>query len=150
MIKLQSMSQKRFDYWRERLWVLYRQELIDAGHTEETAAKNVADTIADTMPDGVLVAGNFVFDLMHDGERVGVTWLVQNDDSWSIYDIEVDESKRGQGFGRQAMKAIEEHVRSESGKTISLSVFGFNKAARSLYESEGYETVRVSMKKTLD
>jgi ribosomal protein S18 acetylase RimI-like enzyme len=150
VIKLQSMSQERFDSWRERLWVLYRQELIDAGHTEEAAAKNVADTIADTMPDGVLVAGNFVFDLVHEDETVGVTWLVQNEDAWSIYDIEVDEGQRGKGLGRQAMKAIEEHVRGESGKTISLSVFGFNKAARSLYESEGYETVRVSMKKSLD
>jgi GNAT superfamily N-acetyltransferase len=150
LIDLKDMPKDRFDSWRERLWISYHQELIEAGYSEEAASQNVADSIAESMPGGVLAANNFVFDLAHDGKPVGVTWLVQKGSNWWIYDIEVVESLRGKGLGRQAMKAIEEHVRNNSGTSISLSVFGFNSAARRLYESEGYETVRVSMKKLLD
>jgi len=150
MIELKTMSRDRFDYWRERLWISYHQELIQAGYTDEAATQNVADTIAESMPDGILAENNFVFDLIHQSNPVGCAWLVHKDEHWWIYDIEVDESMRGKGLGRQAMKAVEQHVRKNSGKSISLAVFGFNTAARRLYESEGYETVRVSMKKTLD
>ena len=150
MVVLKQMSKDRFDSWREKLWITYHQELIDAGYTEEAASQNVADTIAESMPDGVLAANNFVFDLIHEDLAVGVTWLVKDGSNWMIYDIEVDESQRGKGLGRLAMKAIEQHVRNNSGESISLSVFGFNTVARKLYESEGYETVRVSMKKLLD
>jgi ribosomal protein S18 acetylase RimI-like enzyme len=47
------------------------------------------------------------------------------------------------------MKAIESFVQKQNGVSIELSVFGFNTVARKLYESEGYETTRISMKKNL-
>ena len=76
-------------------------------------------------------------------------WLNEDDGEWFIYDIEIYEEFRGQGLGRKTMKAIENHVRLHDGKEIRLSVFGFNTAAQNLYKSQGYETVRLAMRKKL-
>ncbi|MEY4970247.1 MAG: hypothetical protein RLZZ277_478, partial [Actinomycetota bacterium] len=53
------------------------------------------------------------------------------------------------GFGRAIMQAAEKIVRDAGGDSISLSVFGNNSVARNLYESLGYQTLRVAMKKTI-
>ena len=47
------------------------------------------------------------------------------------------------------MQAIETHIRIKGGEVIGLSVFGFNKVAQKLYETEGYEVTRLSMQKKL-
>jgi ribosomal protein S18 acetylase RimI-like enzyme len=101
------------------------------------------------MPDGKLVAGNYVFDVMKDEERVGHVWLNEKNSEWFIYDIEVFEQYRGKGLGRETMQAIEAHIRTKGGNVIGLSVFGFNKVAQKLYETEGYEVTRISMQKKL-
>jgi ribosomal protein S18 acetylase RimI-like enzyme len=86
---------------------------------------------------------------MKDEEHVGQVWLNEKNSEWFIYDIEVFEKYRGKGFGRETMKAIEVHIRTNGGKVIGLSVFGFNKVAQKLYETEGYEVTRLSMQKKL-
>lgn len=64
-------------------------------------------------------------------------------------DIVVDAEHRGNGFGRQAMILAEGYARSQGAETLGLNVFGFNTAARGLYESLGYETTSIKMRKTL-
>jgi len=48
------------------------------------------------------------------------------------------------------MHLIEEFIRVQGGVSIGLSVFGFNDVARKLYETEGFETIRLQMKKVLN
>lgn len=55
----------------------------------------------------------------------------------------------GQGFGRRGMQLAEDYARSHGATTLGLSVFGFNHAARGLYESLGYEVTSVKMRKAL-
>lgn len=102
------------------------------------------------MPGGKLAPNNFAFEAIHEGLSVGIVWLVKQDDEWSIYDIDIDEEHRGNGLGRKTMHAIEQYVSEQGGTAINLSVFGFNEVARKLYESEGFETVRIQMKKKLN
>lgn len=149
MITLQPMSPDAFAAWQAHIWPSYRDEMVRAGMSEEAADENVQQNIANTMPDGVLVDGNYVFAVMRDNEQVGSVWLTDRFSEWFIYDIEIREELRGQGLGRSTMRAIEEYVRAHGGKSIGLSVFGFNNVARKLYESEGYETTRILMKKDL-
>lgn len=47
------------------------------------------------------------------------------------------------------MLLAESHVRSRGGSALALNVFGFNTAARTLYESLGYETTSLQMRKPL-
>lgn len=149
MVQLVEMSHENYLIWQERLWVSYFDELIMAGYTEAAAHENIEATKRENMPDGKLAANNFVFNVASGESNVGVVWLFQQINQWFIYDIEVYENFRGQGFGRQTMKAIEAYARANGAESISLSVFGFNETARKLYETEGYQTMRLSMKKTL-
>lgn len=143
------MSDENFAEWQDHIWPSYRDEMVRSGMSEEAADENVKQNIANTMPDGILAPGNYVFEVWREDERVGSTWLTDRFSEWFIYDIEIKEELRGQGLGRETMRAIEDYVRDMSGKSIGLSVFGFNTVARKLYESEGYETTRILMKKTL-
>lgn len=47
------------------------------------------------------------------------------------------------------MELAENYAVSQGAKTLGLSVFGFNRAAQGLYESLGYETTSIKMKKRL-
>ena len=150
MITLQPMSDDTFAIWSPRTWASYREELIRAGMSESGADENIAQNVAATMPDGKLLSGQYVFDVRNDDENVGAVWLAERENEWFIYDIEIDETHRGEGFGREAMRRIEEFVRAQGGSAIGLSVFGFNTVAQNLYRSEGYETTRLSMQKRLN
>lgn len=149
MVKLVEMVPASFDIWSANIWKVYREELIRAGASDAAADENIRENIKELMPDGKLVAGNYVFDVMKDEERVGHVWLNEKNSEWFIYDIEVFEQYRGKGLGRETMQAIEAHIRSKGGEVIGLSVFGFNKVAQKLYETEGYEVTRLSMQKKL-
>lgn len=149
MVNLQPMSAERYAFWHKNIWKLYFDELVQAGFSESYAKENCNQGIENSMPGGKLAPNNFAFEIVHEEKSVGVVWLVKQDDEWSIYDIDIDETHRGKGLGRKTMKAIEQYVADQNGTAINLSVFGFNHIARKLYETEGYETVRIQMKKKL-
>jgi ribosomal protein S18 acetylase RimI-like enzyme len=90
-----------------------------------------------------------------DGERVGIVWSgpypPRPDDpaiAW-IYDIEVDERRRGQGLGRELLHALEQHLAAQGVAELSLNVFGTNDRARRLYATAGYREVAITMTKPL-
>ena len=149
MVTLREKSTADLLVWNERIWRLYREELIRAGSSEAAADENVRENLAATMDGEALKPGNFVFDVVEDGNAVGNVWLNERVGEWFIYDIEIFEPHRGQGLGRATMQAIESHVSARGAKEIGLSVFGFNKVAQNLYLSEGYEVTRLSMQKKL-
>ena len=66
-----------------------------------------------------------------------------------VWKVAVDEPHRGQGLGRAAMLLAEEVARAHGATELGLSVFGHNAAARHLYESMGYITKSVQMRKSL-
>jgi len=70
--------------------------------------------------------------------------------SWWVWDVVIDPEHRGQGYGRAAMQLAETYAHARGARTLGLSVFGFNSAARGLYESLGYETTSVKMRKHLE
>ena len=149
MVELKPMSDRRFAIWHVRIWELYEQELIQSGMSPEAAKKNIEDGRASSMPNGVLAEDNSVFEVLSENESIGIVWLWKDGDEWFIFDIDIDEPHRGKGLGRKTMHAIETYVKNQGGSAIRLSVFGFNEIARNLYESEGYETTRIQMKKSL-
>jgi ribosomal protein S18 acetylase RimI-like enzyme len=66
-----------------------------------------------------------------------------------MFDIAVDENRRGAGFGRAAMQLAEKAAAEHGAVTLGLNVFGYNTTARGLYDSLGYETTAVQMRKTI-
>ncbi|MGK9146841.1 GNAT family N-acetyltransferase [Plantibacter flavus] len=143
---------------RLRGWMLaanaqYRLERIEAGESEVEATAKAAQSLADTFPAGRLQVGHLVFEVRLDDAAVGVLWIGPRStvlpDEWWIWDVEIDEAFRGRGLGRRAMELAEGAAKEQGAKTLGLNVFGFNRVARGLYESLGYETMAVQMRKQL-
>ncbi|GAA1404750.1 hypothetical protein AUR04nite_08090 [Glutamicibacter uratoxydans] len=66
-----------------------------------------------------------------------------------IWDILIEDEFRRRGFGKSAMLLAENYASSQGAATLGLNVFGFNTTARRFYESVGYKTTSLKMRKTL-
>ncbi|MFF2144408.1 GNAT family N-acetyltransferase [Kitasatospora sp. NPDC058190] len=153
-ITLRPLDVRRFPAWLERSRAEYAKDLVALGQTSEDAHRQADASMADFFPSGMPTPGHVVFDVVDDaGVAVGYLWIGpdMSDDAgaWWVWDIVIDADKRGRGLGRTAMLLGEEYARTQGAHTLGLSVFGFNTGARGLYESLGYETTSVKMRKKL-
>ena len=127
----------------------YAAELERNGKAVGEAAKVASQASFDSLlPDGLATVGHVlsISTDPEDGQRVGVLWFGPSTDDPSmawIYDITVDEDKRGRGWGRATMRAFEGEASARGFARAGLNVYGDNHVARRLYESLGYvETSR--------
>jgi GNAT superfamily N-acetyltransferase len=137
----------------EAMWADHRDryagDLADNGglSADEARAKAAKDT------EWLRSLEPLLFEVEHDGSRVGrvVLWLdaFERPGSAWLFEIVLDESVRGRGYGREALRLAEEEARSRGMTRIDLNVFGGNAVARSLYASEGYAESSVHMGKAL-
>jgi ribosomal protein S18 acetylase RimI-like enzyme len=153
-VTLHHMDAESIPAWIERSRAEYAGDLVTLGQTPEEADRRAAESMAGSVPSGALRQGHAVFDVVDDGgETVGYLWIgpdtSHDANAWWIWDILIDTDKRGRGFGRMTMVLGEEYARAQGAHSLGLSVFGFNAGARGLYESLGYETTTVKMRKRL-
>ncbi|MFE4516264.1 GNAT family N-acetyltransferase [Kitasatospora sp. NPDC056783] len=151
---LRPLDARHFPAWLERSRDEYAKDLVALGQTSEDALRNAGETLARYFPSGAPTPGHVVFDVVDDaGVAVGYLWIGPDasDDAgaWWVWDIAIDADRRGRGLGRAAMLLGEEYARGQGAQTLGLNVFGFNPGARGLYESLGYETTSVKMRKRL-
>ena len=107
------------------------------------------------LPQGPGTPGNFLYDL-HDpqtGQDVGVLWYALRGEgertSAFIYEIEVFEPYRRQGYATQAFAALDLDAASNGARSIQLHVFGHNHGARALYEGLGFQPTNLILRKDL-
>lgn len=152
-MELKEKSPADLAVWLTGMWVGYREELLGAGMSEEAADQNIERNRTQLFVGDALVHGQYVLDVVNDGETVGTLWLSesspQNSGEWFVYDVVVDEAHRGKGLGRLTMLAAEDFVADHGGTRIALNVFGPNQVARNLYESLDYQVRSVGMFKEL-
>ncbi len=125
---------------------------IESGETEVQARDNADKSFAANFPDGEPLATHRFYDVVDGEETVGYLWIGPQPgrpDAWWVFDVEILPGQRGKGFGRQAMLLGETEARRLGATSIGLNVFGFNTNARGLYESLGYETTAIQMRKDL-
>lgn len=131
----------------------YIAERVRAGETPEEARRVADRQYAALFPDGSPAPGHLVSRVVEDGTPVGWLWIgphsPERPQSFWIWDIVIDEPYRGGGRGRAAMILAEEQARTAGATDLGLNVFGHNLVARHLYESLGYETASVQMRKIL-
>jgi ribosomal protein S18 acetylase RimI-like enzyme len=128
----------------------YVEELVRSGTPEHEARDRAAAGITEAFPEGIASNGNEIFDVLDGNEPVGLLWLApEASDSWYVMDIEIREGFRGRGYGRATMLLAEQAARAHGARYLGLNVFGHNPIARALYESLGYETLAVRMRKAL-
>jgi ribosomal protein S18 acetylase RimI-like enzyme len=140
--------------WYRHVTEGYARDIAVNGGTDPAAARRKAEQdMRSVLPLGLETPDHEILVLESDGERVGLLWVgsrvVDGRRVLFVWDVEVDEARRGKGLGRQAMLLAEETARSRGLDRIELNVFGGNAVARSLYRSLGYVERAVSMAKDL-
>ena len=153
-VKLRRMSAREFESWSAASLHSYADALVRAGGgAPDEVRPRVRELFTQLMPEGLDTPGTWLMRVLADGVNVGVLWLgpnPQRPDVVHVFEIAIDAAHRGRGLGRAAMLAAEDEVRAAGISEISLNVFGFNDAARRLYDSLGYRVVSTAMTKTLD
>ena len=144
------MRQDEYEPWDAAHRVEYERGLIEfAGMSREAAREKVDHDVPAVLPDGLATPDTHFWVVEDDGRRVGSMFLgIRAGEAW-LYDIVIDEPERGRGYGRKAMLALEDEVRSLGHDGIGLNVFGGNDVARGLYRSLGYVERSVQMGKEL-
>ncbi len=156
MIQLVPMTAAEYQVYLQRVVGEYAAEHVKAGRWQsDEALERSAEEFRQLLPEGVATQDNYLYCLTDEAlaVKVGILWLAHlrrgTQAIMFIYDIEIDEHYRRKGYGELAMLAAEERARALGLDTIALHVFGFNHAARALYEKLGYEITNIQMAKRL-
>jgi ribosomal protein S18 acetylase RimI-like enzyme len=132
----------------------YAAQRMQSGEPEDLARTIATEQTGALFPNGKASPDHLLYRLLDEnGAEVGMLWIGPHDQarpaSWWVWYVEIDEPHRGRGFGRAAMQLAEVEARAHGANELGLNVFGGNVVARSLYESLGYETTAVNMRKEL-
>lgn len=154
-VRLRPMTDDELAAWLPTAFDAYIAERIRNGDSEEFARRRADEQHKVYFPGGRPAARHELFMLDDGGQRVGMVWVGprpnQEDDptqAW-LYDIEIDEGRRGRGDGRMAMQLLEAHLISVGVRELGLNVFGDNLVARHLYSRAGFREVSAVMAKEL-
>ncbi|MDQ3928629.1 MAG: GNAT family N-acetyltransferase [Chloroflexota bacterium] len=136
--------------WRAASVRSYAEESVQAGYwTPEEAAARSEQTFAEGLPQGRNTTNQHILSVVDSetGDKVGVLWYSVVSSSTTplafIADFIIFDQYRGRGYSKQALRALEDLVRSEGIGRIALHVFAHNKVAKALYDREGYEVAKV-------
>ena len=91
--------------------------------------------------------------VIREREQVGIGWFelrqrASGVSAW-IFDIRLDEDRRGQGLGRALLEALHDAARGLGATSMTLNVFGDNATAIRLYETSGYTVTAQQMRRDL-
>jgi ribosomal protein S18 acetylase RimI-like enzyme len=146
MIRLVPMTE--VEYVAFLAWAVpdYAAELARAGNVPTGEGQQAAELqFAEFLPQGLATPGQYLYSLVdaRRGIQVGSLWVgVRREEGQrlaALYELLVFPPFRRQGYGLQALQALEDHVRAQGLPAIVLHVFGHNDAARALYQKAGYQ-----------
>ena len=155
MLSLVPMTEADFATYLARAVRSYADDHIRAGDVlPEEALPRAQKDYDELLPEGLRSKNQFLFNLTHDAlGAIGMLWFALKEHrdvkTAYLYDISIREDLRGRGFGRQALEVLEVELRERNVASIGLNVFGYNHAARALYEKMGYQITGMGMKKML-
>ena len=151
MIRLESLLQEDFEAFLEREIRGYAEDHVRNGSWPAAGAlERSRKEFEFYLPDGIRSQNQYLWSLVDDaGNKIGVLWVQVKDGKAFIFDFVIDEEFRGQGFGKQALTAMDEKLKSMGAESVALHVFGDNISAQELYKKMGFSIVGMNMKKVL-
>ena len=158
MVQLEPMSETQFQSYLGTAVEDYAQAHLKSGDcAPEDALRLAQEDYQKLLPNGLQSQNNFLFsihdDALDEKEIIGMVWFAVKARrvvrSAFIYDLSIREELRRKGYGRKVMERVEELVQEMGLDSIGLHVFGYNHAARALYEDMGYQITGICMTKTL-
>jgi ribosomal protein S18 acetylase RimI-like enzyme len=149
MVKLETIQQEDFDRFLERGVREYAEDHVRNGNwPAEGALERSRKEFEHYLPDGIHSKDQYVWSILDEqNDKIGVLWVQVKDRQAFIFDFIIDESFRGRGFGKQALAAMDEQLRSMNVESVALHVFGDNITAQELYKKMGFEVTGMHMKK---
>jgi len=152
MAKLVPMQQQDFGPYLERDIQEYAEGHVRNGDwREEESLELSRKEHEQLLPDGLHSKNQYLFSILDDagGQKLGMLWVnIQNNQAF-IYDFRIDEEQRGKGYGKQALMALDEKLKSMNVESVRLHVFGDNTTAQELYKKMGFQITGIQMKKVL-
>jgi len=155
MVRLVPMTEIEFEAYLEETVPEYAADKARAGDWPEKEALELSrKSYQRLLPQGIKTEHNYLFRIQvgETEDKIGILWMKHEAPRphGFIFDIVVDEAKRGKGFGKQAMLALEVFAKELGLETIGLHVFAHNPAAMQLYKNLGYEVTSQNMVKRLE
>jgi ribosomal protein S18 acetylase RimI-like enzyme len=156
MVTLTPIEQADFERFLESEIREYAQDKVKSGNwlAEEALEKSRAEFFG-MLPDGPRTKDQFVFTILDEqtAQKLGVLWvqvkLGEAHRRAFICDFVIEPQFRGQGFGKQALLALDKRLEEMGVENVSLHVFAHNTNAIALYEKMGYVVTNLYMGKTL-
>jgi ribosomal protein S18 acetylase RimI-like enzyme len=151
-VTLRAMTREEFARYRDQLITAYAQDMLDAGSFTDRDVAHAASvrSTEELLPDGVDSPGQHLWTAYDDKAPVGILWIFVAGPRGYIYDIEVHESQRRRGYGREILDAGARAARDLGAGELGLNVFGHNDGARAMYEKAGYATTERTYRIALD
>jgi len=153
---LVPMPAASFPAFLEAAVVGYAEQNVASGRWSAEAALELSRAEHERLlPEGVASKDNHLFEVRDPKTDavVGSLWLgVQNKTGIPlgyVFNVEIACAHRRQGHATRAFKALESLARGMGLASIGLNVFAYNTAAHALYTSLGYETIGISMRKSV-
>src|SRR5574341_554948 len=152
MVKLIPMEQADFEAYLEDDIQRYAQAHVQAGNWESAEAlEKSRKEHEQLLPDGLKSKNQNLFTIVDEetSAKVGILWVNIQGSRAFIYDFMIDVALRGKGYGKQALMALDEELRSRNVTSVALHVFGDNFIAQELYKKMGFEITGLYMRKML-
>ncbi|TFG73593.1 MAG: GNAT family N-acetyltransferase [Anaerolineales bacterium] len=156
MITLLPIEQNDFDIFVEREIIEYARDKVKSGNwLEDQALEKSRAEFMSLLPDGLNTKDQFVYTIFDEETRIklGVLWVrVRMDESRRcafINEFVIEPQFRRQGFGKQALQALDIKMDEMGVESIALHVFAHNTNAIALYEKMGYAVTNLYMGKEL-
>ena len=155
-VRLVPMSEAGLKAFLQEAVPGYAQDHVDAGNwSAEEAVEKAQQEYDELLPQGLDTENQYLYAIVDgtSGAKVGTIWFMETQRQSGrrayLCELLIDEGYRRQGYGTQAMRAVEQEVRALGIDRIALHVFGHNHPARALYEKVGYEETNLHMAKNL-
>ena len=156
MVALARIEQRDFEEFLEKAIHDYAQEKIISGNwmADEALEKSRAEFMS-LLPDGLQTKDQFVYSVLDEDTNlsIGVLWVQVKMGEFHrkafICDFVIQPEFRGNGFGKQALQALDKKLKEMGVTSVSLHVFAHNTNAIALYEKAGYKATNLYMGKEL-
>jgi ribosomal protein S18 acetylase RimI-like enzyme len=153
MATLRPMTEGEFGVFKDVMYRDYAESQARGAGVPVEEVRDVARAQVDhLMQDGLhSLLHRYWKVVIQDSATVGDLWVQVEAEKRQafIYFVGVDANYRGHGYARQALSVLEDLLRAEGVRRISLNVFGDNLVARHLYERLGYQPSAILMRKEM-
>lgn len=151
MIKLEPIQQEDFERFLDQEIRGYAEEHVRNGNwSPEGALERSKKEFEHYLPDGIHSKDQYIYSMVDQEENhLGIVWVQVKAQKAFIFDFVIEEAFRGKGYGKRALAAMDEKLKSMDVESVELHVFGDNIAAQELYKKAGFEITGIHMRKTL-